>query len=101
MPSEITSPVVDRTRNRIRGSYSLRNTARNPQITLYWGTTEALAFADRWENRITLKLPREGKNDFVIENVPSDKPIFVRLLLQNSEGQFWTPATMKVEPDHR
>ena len=98
VPSEITSLIVERAENRIRGTYSLRNAAQDPQVTLYWGTTESLTFADLWENKITLKAPHEGKNQFVIDNAPAGKTIFVRLLLKNGEGQFWTPTTLIVAP---
>lgn len=101
VPSEVTTPIVERAATQLRGSYRVRNPAQRPQVTLYWGTKEGLTFADRWENSVRLEVPREGRNMFVVDNVPRDKTVFVRLLLKNSEGQFWSPETLRVEPDQR
>ncbi len=98
VPSQIGVPVLVPAGNRIRGSYSLRGGASDPVVVAHWGPADALTFAERWENQVTLQQPHEGENQFVIENVPTDEVIHVRLLLSNSEGKFWTPATAKAEP---
>ena len=98
VPSEITASVAERTTSQIRGSYSIRNAAQNPQIRIYWGTNESLTFADRWEEVVIPRASHEGENPFTIDNVPSGKTIYVRLLLKNSEGQFWSPETLKAQP---
>ena len=61
----------------------------------------AFTFADRREKSVRLGIPLEGENTFLIDNIPGDKTLYVRLLLKNSEGQFWSPTTLKVEPDPR
>lgn len=97
IPSQITVSVAGRTMSQIRGSYSVRNAAQNPHVTVYWGTNEALTLTDRWEKSVRLGVPQEGENTFAVENVPRDKTVYLRLLLKNSEGQFWSPETLKVE----
>ena len=101
VPSEVTTPTGTRAGSQMRGSYRVRNPAKRPQVTLYWGTKEGLTFADRWEKSVQLEVPQEGENPFVIDNLPSDKPVYVRLLLKNSEGKFWSRETLKVEPKLR
>jgi hypothetical protein len=98
VPSGVSTPTADRAGSQLRGSFRVRNLAQSPQVTLYWGTREGLTFADRWENAIRLEAPQEGENAFAIDNLPSDTTVYARLLLTNSEGQFWSPATLKVEP---
>ncbi len=101
VPSEVTTPAAKLVASQLRGSYRVRTPAQSPQVTLYWGTNEGLTFADRWEKSVRLETLREGNNTFVIDSVPRDKTIYARLLLKNSEGQFWSPETLKVEPNLR
>ena len=101
VPSEVTTPTAERAASQLRGSYRVRNPAQSPQVTLYWGTKEGLTFANRWEKSVRLVGPQEGDNTFVIDNLPRDTAVYVRLLLKNSEGQFWSPETLKVEPNPR
>ena len=70
-----------------------RNLGSNPEVTLYRGTKEALTFADRWEHELRIDAPKEGDNSFLIKSVPANTPTFVRLLLRNDEGQFWSPES--------
>ena len=94
MPAEITISKVERIENQITGSYTIQGTAKDTEVTLYWGTTEGLTLADRWQNELSFS--STGK--FNIKNVPADKTIFLRMLLINSEGKFWTTKTVKVAP---
>lgn len=101
VPSEVTTLTAKRAGTQLRGSYRVRNPAQSPQVTLYWGTKEGLTFADRWEKSVQLGVPQEGENPFVIDNLSSDKAVYARLLLKNSEGKFWSPDTLKLEPSQR
>jgi hypothetical protein len=101
VPSEVTTPTAERAGSQLRGCYRVRNPAQSPEVTLYWGTQEGLTFADRWDKSVPLGVPLEGENKFVIDNIPEDKTVYVRLLLKNSEGQFWSRETLKVEPVQR
>ena len=96
VPSAIASPVLERTPDGLRGTYSVRDVADDAQVTLHWGTTDTLTFAERWEHVVTLDAPQEGQNTFTVGDVPDDDQIFVRLLLSNSEGKFWTTSTVAV-----
>ena len=75
------------------GVLTVRNVATAATLTLYWGATDALTFADRWAHQRQLPGIAEGANRFTIPDWPSDKPLFVRALLRNSEGQYWSPTT--------
>lgn len=101
VPSEVATLSAERAGSQLRGRYQVRNAAQNAQVTLCWGTREGLTFADRWEHSLRLGAPREGSNAFVIENIPRNEDLYVRLLLRNSEGQFWSPETLKVEAEQR
>ena len=94
MPAKIAISKVERKGNQITGNYTIQGTAKDNEVTLYWGTSEGLTLVDRWQNE--LQLSSTGKFD--IKNVPVDKPIFMRLLLKNSAGKFWTVKTVKVAP---
>jgi len=95
VPSEITVSTADWLPNRIEGTFHIRHLAQPATVTVYWGTNEGLTFANRWEHQFTIAAPQEGENPFSIDNVPRDKAIDVRMLLKNSEGQFWTRQTVQ------
>jgi len=101
IPAELTASVTERVATRIRGFYQVRDPGENPQVTLYWGTREGLTFVERWEQSISLGSPREGENEFAIDNVPRDKAVYLRLLLRSGKGQFWSRETLKIEPGRR
>lgn len=93
VPAEITVTALRRDRNRLRGSFHVRNLGRSAEVTVFHGSDEGLTFADRWSHRQTLRSPQEGDNTFTIENVSADNSTHVRLLLKNHEGQFWSDRT--------
>lgn len=98
VPSEITASAIKRERNRLRGTFRIRNVGQAAEAIVFHGTGEGLTFADRWPRQQTIRSPREGDNTFSIDDIADDKPSCVRLLLKNHEGQFWSPRTIKVEP---
>ncbi len=97
IPAEITASIARRTAKRIQGHYQVRGAERGSRVTLHWGSREGLTFANRWEHSTSLGPPREGENDFVIDGVPHDGTIYVRLLLENPAGRFWSRKTLKIE----
>ena len=95
LPSEITVTKLERADSRARITFTVRNASQSPKATVYWGESEGLSLAERWPNQTEIKdTLREGENQFILENVPTEKPLFVRLLMQNDEGKFWSPETI-------
>ena len=95
VPSEIVATKVERTQDRARVTFRIRNLGAQASATLYWGNTEALTLAERWPHQQRLTSLREGENQCDINGIPAGQPLCVRLLLKNDEGQFWTPATVR------
>ena len=97
VPCEIVANQLERAagRNLARISFRIRNVGENAKVTLYHGPEEGLTFADRWPHVVDVPQPKEGDNQFVIEAVPGDQPLKVRLLLQNDEGQYWSMNTFE------
>jgi len=96
VPSEITATKLERApgRDLDRVSFTIRNLGSNAKVTLYYGPAEGLTFADRWSGVAEIPQPVEGENQFVLEGVPSNQSLKIRLLLQNSEGQYWSMDTL-------
>lgn len=94
VPSEILSVKAARTGSRATVSFNIRNAGTNPAATVYWGGREGLTFADRWEGNSAVASPTEGVNQVTINGVAAGKPLLVRVLLKNDEGQFWSAETL-------
>lgn len=101
VPSAITVKSIQRRRNDIQGTFDIRDISQKPQATLFWGTSEGLTFVKRWEHQKTLTDLKEGKNSFSISGVDSSERLYFRLLLKNSEGQFWTTQTVSIDGTKR
>jgi hypothetical protein len=98
-PSDLTTTKIERSGNRARVTFEIRNAGASPELTLYWGTAEGLTFADRWTEHLIVKDPvKDGLNQVVIEGVSTDEPLFVRALLRTAEGQFWSRETLIAKP---
>lgn len=97
IPSEIAAVKATRSGSNATITFHLRNAGANPTATIYWGSKEGLTFVDRWENKTEFANPIEGVNQIVISGVVSGKPLFVRVLLKNGEGQFWSKETIAVD----
>ncbi len=96
IPCEITGKNIRQTPAGIEVSCHIRNLGKNPEVKLFWGTKEALTFAERWENSVVVPKLKEGDNKFVIKETIPNKPLYVRLLLVNDQGQFWSKETGKL-----
>lgn len=98
VPSGIDVSLTKQQTNRIEGTFHIRNIGQDAEATLFWGTEDGLTFSDRWQNQKTIRSLREGDNAFSIDRTVDDKPVFIRMLLKNSEGQFWTTQTISAKP---
>ena len=74
-------------------TFHLRGIGSQAAATTYWGSQEGLTFTERWKNDKTVERPIEGINKVSLTNIEEDSPLYVRILLRNSSGQFWTSDT--------
>lgn len=99
IPSNIVIQKVERADTRARVTFEVRNVGKDAAAVIHWGNAEGLTLAERWPRQVTVtESLREGENQFIIEGVPENEPLFVRLLLTNDEGQFWAPETATASP---
>jgi hypothetical protein len=94
IPCAIAGLKLERGRGQARVRFEIRHLGDKPEVLIYWGGEEGLTFEERWEERATMREPREGENEYVIDGVPDDAPLFVRLFIKNEEGQFWSTDTL-------
>ncbi len=99
VPAEIVPGSINRRGSELHGEYEIRGLAKNPEVTLYWGTSEGLTLEERWEHKQTLPTPQVGKNRFILKGLPTSVPIYCRFLLKNSEGKFWSTETKQIRND--
>jgi hypothetical protein len=98
VPSEITVSIDKLSAKTLDGTFRIRNPGRNAEVTVYWGKDEGLTFADRWQNQQIVRSPRENANTFSIERLPGGRTVYVRMLLRNDDGQFWSAETVTINP---
>jgi hypothetical protein len=97
LPSGISATKLERAQDKARVTFHVRNLGDNARATLHWGEVEGLTLAERWAHQEEVPELKEGENQFVWGGVPAGRPLRVRLLLRNNEGQFWTKATLSAE----
>lgn len=59
------------------------------KLTAYYGTTDALSFAVRWDKKVELGEMPAGKRQFKITGVPQKG--FIRIQAENETGTYFTP----------
>ncbi len=95
VPCDIAVTKLERAKDQARLTVSIKNAGADAVVAVYWGSEEGLTLAERWANRTEVsETVKEGENQFILKNVPAGKPLFVRALLQNAEGQFWSRETV-------
>lgn len=99
VPSEITATKLERADSRARITFTVRNAGKAPRVSVFWGPEEGLTLAEKWQNRTEIEAPiRDGENQVILEEVPEDHPVSVRLLLTGESGQFWSSETLSAAP---
>lgn len=106
VPSEISVAAASLHQGRVEATYRIRNLGRNATVSVFWGTEEALTFADRWQHQLQLDSFTDQSNEttgnstheITFGGIPAGKTIYFRLKLTNHEGQFWTRKTSIVQP---
>lgn len=76
-------------------NYQIRELGENPKVFAYFGEKEGLTLAKKWSRRIELPFPVEGENEASIR-LGTSRPVFLRLLLQNDHGQYWSFKTINI-----
>ncbi|QDU57648.1 DUF3472 domain-containing protein [Aeoliella mucimassa] len=98
VPAEVKLLEVQQQAGVLRGSYTLQGELESSEVTAYWGTQEALTFADRWQHFRTLEQGAAGEHRFELPLTTSGEPVYVRLFLKSRAGQFWSPTTAIAQP---
>ncbi len=97
LPSGIVANGITRRGEQASVSFSVKNVGDAAKVTIFWGDDEALTLADRWDHSQVLSQEvREDGNEFLLKRVSPDKPLLVRMLLENAYGRFWTSQTIQV-----
>ena len=95
VPSAITVNKATRNGQSIQLQYQIQNLGKAPKVTAYFGTKEGLTLSEKWPQKTGLPNPTGESNSATIK-IGSSRPTQIRLLLQNSHGQFWTTETTVV-----
>lgn len=99
VPSQIVVTKLERADTRARVTLAVKNAGEKAKASIHWGSEDGLTLLDRWPNRVESTDPiRDGENQFIFDGIPEKEPLFVRVLLTNNEGQFWTPETAEASP---
>lgn len=97
-PATIQATVKQRTADRIDGTFNVDAVDSATSVTMFWGAKEGLTLAEKWEHQSSTTAVRRGENAFHIDNVSSRETVYVRFLLKNRQGQFWSRETVVVNP---
>lgn len=98
VPSAIDVTQIERSGNQVKLTLDIRNAGVKPRVTIHWGEKEGLTFAERWRHKTEItESVKEGKSQIILKNVTAEKAIFIRALLQNDEGQFWSHETIEAK----
>lgn len=95
VPCSIEISKVERADSRARVSFDIAQLGENAEVLAYWGKKEGLTMVDRWSGKSSASQVVEGDNQIILEGVPEDGPLFVRMFLRNDEGQFWSMETTR------
>ena len=94
IPSAVSVAAAVRTPDGVELEYSIHNARGNATVTLYHGSSDGLTLPEKWMAKTELPSAAEGSNRVTIRLPRSSKRL--RLLLKNSEGQFWSLETTEI-----
>ena len=97
IPSEIEDVTARRQGDRVELRFHIRNVGPGAKVSVHYGSSEGLTFADRWEHQSPVATPSEGLNTVSLLAGSSAKPFRARILLENSEGKFWSDETVVID----
>ena len=90
-------PPVAVIRSRATARFNIDDAGTQPRVRLFYGTEDALTFADRWQNEINVANPQVGLNEVPLNALLPGTAYFYRVLLQNEEGQIWSLETQSLQ----
>ncbi|MBV71998.1 MAG: hypothetical protein CMH52_11770 [Myxococcales bacterium] len=70
--------------------FSVTDAGTNPRARLFWGSQDALTFAERWANERALDAVQVGMNTVSIDGLNAGSQYAYRVLISNDEGHMWT-----------
>lgn len=92
VPSYVELKGVKRIGDGFDVIFNVVNAGDSPVVSAFWGDSDKRAFMGAWDNDMLLQQQiSEGPNTFHIPaQVPENEALFVRLLLENDEGRFFS-----------
>ena len=96
-PSEVSLLGAIKTSDTLTLRYKIRGIGKEPRLKLFWGNMNALTFADRWQHSLILPEPHEGENSVTLDDDFRSYTPFLRILLINDDGQFWSHQTLQAK----
>ena len=72
-PSQITASVTQRSKKQIEFTIQVRNAEEDPEVHAFWGTKDALTFADQWQNQRKITALEPTATSFTIEGIPTEE----------------------------
>ena len=97
VPCSIEVTKVERAGDRARVSFDISQLVKNAEAIACWGGSDGLTMVDRWVGKSSVPQLVEGSNQVVLEGVPEEGPLLVRMFLRNDEGQFWSMQSTRSE----
>ena len=95
IPSEIGVVSVA---DGVQVHFRVSGAGQSPRATVYWGSEDGLTFPMRWEHSLKISDIAEGRNQVKLSRAGGRNPSYVRLLLENDAGKFWSTQTFVVQP---
>lgn len=97
LPSEVEKVEVRRRNGRVEVRFKVRDAGREAKATVYYGEREGLTFVERWPRNAVLEDVNDGWSNASLPGVQTGSPLFVRVLLENQNGRFWSSDTVKMK----
>ena len=97
-PTEVHLRSVKIQNNLLRATYNLTGTGKVTRARIFYGNTDAITFARRWQHERLLPALKSGSQaiEVAIPKSQSGNVRFARMLVENEQGKFWSPATVTV-----
>jgi hypothetical protein len=95
LPTEVSLGMLGSEKDEASLEFTIRGLGKDAQATLYFGPEDGVTFADLWKGRLELSDLKEGmqKASFPL----AEGTRFVRLLVENDAGRFWSQQTAVLE----
>lgn len=98
LPSEVSVVRAAARGGRLRVQYEVENAGPKAKVTAFWGAEDARAIKSRWHaSEVLTENASEGISLAEIGIGEIEGEVYVRLLLENSEGRFFSKETARIE----